>query len=194
VTCGRRYLSFLCGGIAAIVCACGGSGEAAGTSRTGQQNPRANRPDSSPALDTSEAAPAAGDNENGGVDIFPAARLNDIEGALASGPRTTRTIGSHGRYWYVAARRVSDGVPEVHDEWVDITIVQAGRATLLSGGRVDGSHVTSPGEHRGGTIIGATSRPISTGDLLSIPAGVPHQYRVTPGDSVRYLTIKDDRR
>jgi mannose-6-phosphate isomerase-like protein (cupin superfamily) len=31
---------------------------------------------------------------------------------------------------------------------------------------------------------------VSAGDLLVIPAGVPHQVQITPGAVVRYITIK----
>ena len=71
-----------------------------------------------------------------------------------------------------------------------MTVVQAGRGTLLSGGRVEGSHLETAGEHRGGTITGGSSRPVGAGDLMIIPAGVPHQYMIGPGDSLRYLTVK----
>jgi uncharacterized RmlC-like cupin family protein len=34
------------------------------------------------------------------------------------------------------------------------------------------------------------SRPFAAGDLMIIPPGVPHQYHIAAGDSLRYLTIK----
>ena len=125
-----------------------------------------------------------------GVEFFTAQQLAHFGDDLARGKATALTLAAHPMYRYVQARRVGDGVPEVHDRWTDVTIVHAGRATLLFGGRVEGGSVTSAGEHRGGTIVGGAPRPISTGDLIVIPAGVPHQYRVTHGDSIRYLTIK----
>jgi mannose-6-phosphate isomerase-like protein (cupin superfamily) len=127
---------------------------------------------------------------SGGVELYPAAQLARIADELAKGSTTARTIGQHPAYHYVQARRAASGEPEVHDRWVDVTVVQAGRATLLTGGRVDGAHLASAGEHRGGTIVGGTPRPIATGDLVVIPAGVPHQYQLARGDTVRYLTLK----
>lgn len=85
---------------------------------------------------------------------------------------------------------MQNGSPEIHDHWVDVTVVQSGRATLLTGGTVAGGHLTSPGEHRGGTINGGTPQHVAAGDLVTIPAGVPHQYQLAPGNSVHYLTIK----
>jgi mannose-6-phosphate isomerase-like protein (cupin superfamily) len=104
--------------------------------------------------------------------------------------KTARTVASHPSYQLVESRRIESGVPEVHDNWIDVAIVQSGRATLLVGGRVQGGQLASPGEHRGGSIIGGMQRPITPGDLFTIPAGVPHQYLIPRGDSVRYLTIK----
>jgi mannose-6-phosphate isomerase-like protein (cupin superfamily) len=90
----------------------------------------------------------------------------------------------------VASRRAASGSPEIHDDWVDVTMVQAGRATLLSGGRLTGGSVVGAGEHRGGVIVDGSSRAIAAGDVVIVPAGTPHQFQLTPGDSIRYLTIK----
>jgi hypothetical protein len=126
----------------------------------------------------------------GTVEQYTAAMLSQLNDALARSGQSTRTFGRHTGYWYVEARRVANGTPEVHDDWIDVTLVQAGHANLLTGGKVVGSRIESPGEHRGGTIVGGTARAIAPGDLLVIPAGTPHQYLVGRADSVRYLTIK----
>lgn len=100
------------------------------------------------------------------------------------------TFGGHSTFHYVESRRAASGSPEIHDRWIDVTIVQAGHATLLSGGQVKGGGVTEPGEHRGGSIVGGTTHSIQTGDLFVVPAGTPHQFQLGQGDSIRYLTIK----
>lgn len=175
--------------------ACGGKDRqqaAAGGGAGAQSGPPA-----STARDTSvtETAETPGTSETpigsgGAIEMYPAAVLSGIADRLASGPTTAKTVGAHPTFHYVQARRSKNGVPEVHDRWIDVTIVQAGRATLLVGGQVSGSRLASPGEHRGGAIVGGSARPIGTGDLFTIPAGVPHQYQVANGDTVRYLTIK----
>jgi hypothetical protein len=126
----------------------------------------------------------------GGIEFYPATDLSRIGDDLAKGATTARTVGAHENFHYVEARRVVSGVPEVHDRWTDVTLVQAGHATLLSGGRVEGGRDASAGEYRGGTIVNGDSRAIAPGDLFVIPAGVPHQFQLARGDSVRYLTIK----
>ena len=71
-----------------------------------------------------------------------------------------------------------------------IAKVAPGGESMSRGFRVDGGGVTSPGEHRGGVIVGGSSRPVAAGDFFVIPAGVPHQYVLARGDSIRYLTVK----
>jgi mannose-6-phosphate isomerase-like protein (cupin superfamily) len=126
----------------------------------------------------------------GGIDYYPAAKLAHIADSLARTGSTGHTLLSRGPLQYLQIRRSTNGVPEVHDHRIDVTVVQSGRATLLTGGRMEGGHVESPGEHRGGRIVGGVSRPVGLGDLLIIPAGIPHQYEIARGDSLRYLTVK----
>jgi mannose-6-phosphate isomerase-like protein (cupin superfamily) len=136
------------------------------------------------------ASPAQGAHDSAGVEYYTAAALAHVGDSLARGSSSGHMLRAHDSYQYLQIRRGKSGVPEVHDRWTDVTVVQAGRASLLSGGRVSGSHVETAGEHRGGTIAGGTARPVGPGDLMIIPAGIPHQYVIAPGDSLRYLTVK----
>lgn len=127
---------------------------------------------------------------NTGIEYFSAATLARAADALAGSARTGRTLRSAGGFQYIVMRRLTSGGPEVHDQWADVTFVQAGHGSLLSGGRVSGGTLAAPGEHRGGTIVGGAERTVGPGDLLVIPAGTPHEYRVASGDSLRYITVK----
>ena len=122
------------------------------------------------------------------LEFYSASDLARIAAGLGSS--TGKTLSDHPGYKYIQGRRTADGVPEVHDAWLDLGVVQAGRAVLVTGGHVVGGRMDSPGEHRGGVIEGGTARPVAPGDLYLIPAGVPHQYRVAAGDTLRYLTVK----
>lgn len=124
------------------------------------------------------------------LDFYSAADLDKAAAGLARGTTTTAVFARRPDIFYVEARRTGSGVPEVHDDWSDVTTVQSGRATLHTGATVSGSYVESPGEHRGGTIDGGTRRAIAIGDFFVIPPGTPHQYEVASGDSIRYLTVK----
>jgi hypothetical protein len=169
--------------VSLVTCMC-----AAGACAGSDAQPVARRIDTSAALvaDTTQSAPTS----TTGIEFHSAAELARVGDELAKGSSTARTVSAHPGYHFVEARRSSTGVPEIHDAVADLTIVQAGRATLLTGGRVDGGKLVSAGEHRGGTIVGGTTRQIAAGDLFIIPAKVPHEYQVARGDSIRYLTIK----
>jgi hypothetical protein len=133
---------------------------------------------------------SAAPRSSGTVEYYTAAMLAHIGDSLARGSSTGHMLRGNPTYQYLQIRRSRNGEPEIHDRWTDVTMVQAGRATLVSGGRVSGDRDEGGGEHRGGTITGGSSRPVGSGDLMVIPAGTPHQYLVAPGDSLRYLTVK----
>jgi mannose-6-phosphate isomerase-like protein (cupin superfamily) len=100
-----------------------------------------------------------------------------------------RLVADRG-YTVLALRRTGDGEVEIHSEWDDVILVQAGGATLLHGGTVDGGRETAPGEQRGGRIGGGTRQVIAPGDVVLVPAGTPHQVLVPAGGSVTYLVVK----
>ena len=72
----------------------------------------------------------------------------------------------------------------------DIFVVKSGHATVTLGGRIEHNHEIAPSEWRGGEIIGGAKRELSAGDLLLIPAGVPHQIIVPAVGTFTYFAIK----
>ena len=125
-----------------------------------------------------------------GVTLYSGDTLRNIANEISKGSSTADVFLNRPGLQAVEARRVVNGSPEVHADWADATLVQAGRATLLSGGTVHGGQLRSPGELRGGSIAGGQTRKVAAGDFFVVPPGVPHQYLVAKGDSIRYLTIK----
>ena len=85
--------------------------------------------------------------------------------------------------------RTQGGEAEVHATEGDIFYVVEGTATFLVGGTVVGGHETAPGETRGTGLEGGTPYELKAGDIISIPAGVPHWYKSTQG-KFRYLVLK----
>lgn len=148
--------------------------------------PPAERATDASATDSSATGAASG----AAIEYFTAAQLDQVARALSRGPTTGHSLGSHPTYQYLQIRRVANGGPEIHDRWIDVTMVQSGRASLLSGGRVSGGVDQGGGEHRGGQIVGGTRRAVGPGDLMVIQAGTPHEYDVARGDSLRYVTVK----
>jgi mannose-6-phosphate isomerase-like protein (cupin superfamily) len=88
------------------------------------------------------------------------------------------------------SHRDKNGMVEVHEKLVDVLVVQSGEATLVVGGEVIGSRTTAPGEIQGDSIKGGVSKKVSTGDVIHIPAGVPHQFFVDAGKEITYLVVK----
>jgi mannose-6-phosphate isomerase-like protein (cupin superfamily) len=86
--------------------------------------------------------------------------------------------------------REASGEAEVHEAWNDVFIVQTGEATQVVGGTVVSPRNTGPGEIRGTGIQGGESKKLKPGDILHIPAGVPHQTLLDPGKKFTYLVIK----
>ena len=85
--------------------------------------------------------------------------------------------------------RTASGAAELHDKQTDVYYVADGEATFVTGGKLIGDKVVSPGQHQGTAIEGGETRQISKGDVLAIPAGVPHWFKAVP-HSVHYLLIK----
>ena len=70
------------------------------------------------------------------------------------------------------------GKPAVHPTDAEYAIVVAGAGSLVSGGTLVDAKVTNAGLTEGSRIEGGTSRPIVPGDVIMVPAGVPHSFGV----------------
>jgi glc operon protein GlcG len=91
------------------------------------------------------------------------------------------------RYMVHASRREQPGMAEIHTEDADIVHVLDGTATLVTGGQSINSKPTAPGEFRGDRIEGGQSRQLSKGDVIIIPAGVPHWFREVTNPFLYYV-------
>lgn len=124
------------------------------------------------------------------VEYYAAAKLSAVGSEQRPGRPTGISVSKHQHFIAIQTRRVASGGPEVHDDWTDVTIVQSGHATIIAGGTVTGAHLEPHGEHRGGTITGGAQYTLAPGDMIVVPAGMPHQFQLARGDTLRYLTIK----
>ena len=65
-------------------------------------------------------------------------------------------------------RRDLDGIPEIHDEGLDVVFIRSGEGTLVVGGEmIDRSGNTGTG------ISGGTLYQLGPGDVIHIPAATP---------------------
>jgi len=82
-------------------------------------------------------------------------------------------------------RRDSDGLPEQHDNIEDYVYIQSGQGTILVGGQMLGRR-----GDLGTAINGGTRYPVGAGDVLRIPAGIPHAYLVDDGGHLTYVLVR----
>jgi len=88
-----------------------------------------------------------------------------------------------------ASRREGPGIAEVHDFETDVVYVLEGTALVVTGGTVVDPRVTEAGQIRGTLIQGGETRRIGKGDVMVIPAGVPHWFKEVPGP-LTYFVVK----
>jgi mannose-6-phosphate isomerase-like protein (cupin superfamily) len=100
------------------------------------------------------------------------------------------TLGDYGGLSLRLAVRVKDGGAEVHAHFDDVILVTDGKATLVTGGTVIDGHTNSNGETLGSGIQNGNSQTIGAGDIIHIPAGIPHQMLIVPGTTFNYLLMK----
>lgn len=93
------------------------------------------------------------------------------------------------RYKIQAGRRVMPGIVEIHEHDTDILYITEGSATLTTGGAATASKTSGPGEIRGEKITGGVARKLTKGDIIVIPAGVPHWFSEVSGTCL-YFVVK----
>jgi mannose-6-phosphate isomerase-like protein (cupin superfamily) len=86
--------------------------------------------------------------------------------------------------------REGSGQSEVHEKFADFVIVRSGQGAILVGGTSRNAKPTTPGETRGEGVEGGTRYKLTPGDVLYIPAGVPHQMIVEKGKELNAMVIK----
>ena len=101
------------------------------------------------------------------------------------------TLADYGHHRFRLLYRDADGLPEQHDNIVDVVMVQSGEGTLQLGGEMIGRRAGSgAGEFVGTRLEGGTRHPLGTGDVVHIPAGIPHSFLVPKGGHITYVLVK----
>ena len=100
-------------------------------------------------------------------------------GPLVAAPDLTVT-GSH---------RDKAGQVEVHEKETDVIYIIEGDATFVTGGTVVGQKQTRPGQFVGTDVQGGEIHKLTKGDVIVVPAGIPHWFKEVP-KSVNYYVVK----
>ena len=79
----------------------------------------------------------------------------------------------------VIANRGMQRGSEMHDKTNHVFIIVDGEAEFITGGRMIDPKVISPGQTRGSGIEDGTVHHLSKGDVITIPARTPHQWKDT---------------
>ena len=124
------------------------------------------------------------------VQILTTTNLAALADSMPAGAATSHQLTRWDGLSNMYSRRDTSGVPERHEQFADIFVVQRGRARLLYGGTVEGERASPGGEWKGGTIRGGTEAEIKPGDIVVIPAGIPHQLLLPPRESFYYFVFK----
>lgn len=109
---------------------------------------------------------------------------------MAPDHSSRETLADYGDHRFRMLYRDADGNPEQHDAIVDIVYVQSGEGTLIMGGTMAGRKATSAGEWLGTRLDGGDAHPLGSGDIVHIPAGIPHSFLVPKGKHLTYVLLK----
>ena len=107
-------------------------------------------------------------------------------GPLADGPNL-RVSGGYRTGPYAPADYRPD--VEVHTNEADLFYIVEGRATQVLGGSVVGGRQTAPGQIRGSKIDGGQTYQLGKGDVMWVPADMPHWFPDIP-EPLGYLLVK----
>jgi mannose-6-phosphate isomerase-like protein (cupin superfamily) len=118
--------------------------------------------------------------QGAGITVWP-------KGVPPGGIKEKADFGDH---LLEISHRDADGRAELHKLKADVMVIQAGTATLVTGGEVIDPVTTGPNEIQGSGIKGGVKRTVAPGDIIEIPAGVPHQFFLAPGTQITYLVVK----
>ena len=102
----------------------------------------------------------------------------------------TETLKKYSTDYSMVAFRSQSGKAELHEKFADFYVVVDGNATLVSGGTMVNGAPSAPGEVRGDSITGGKEMKLKKGDIVHIPANIPHQLTLAKGDTFQYFIIK----
>jgi quercetin dioxygenase-like cupin family protein len=119
--------------------------------------------------------------------VKPAATFVDHTKVAAAPSNTDLAKGSN--FTVLMMKRAGSGHVEVHDKETDTFYILDGAATFITGGRMLDGKITKPNQHQGSRIQGGQTYQLSKGDVIVIPAGVPHWFKQVP-KSITYYVVK----
>ena len=117
-------------------------------------------------------------------------RVLSAEAATEPHHLAVKQLSDYPNEAFLLAHREADGVPEWHETQADVFFVQSGSATLVVGGALLNGETVAPHEKRNGTIQGGVRQKLAAGDVVRIPARVPHQLLLDGAHEFTYIVVK----
>ena len=129
-------------------------------------------------------------------DILTNEVLSDVASRFDSGRKMlgeTVLMSSDEKTFYIFVHRTENSRPEVHARWDDLVIVRSGSGAIEMGDSLVGSEFRAAGERIGGKFHRSYQIVVHAGDMIRIPAVVPHAFIVSGTEPLDYLVIKQRR-
>ncbi|MBS1802042.1 MAG: cupin domain-containing protein [Acidobacteria bacterium] len=102
----------------------------------------------------------------------------------------SETLEKYPHHYTMLAFRQKSGGGELHQNFADMFVILDGHATVVTGGSVVEQKTVEAGEIRGKSVEGGSRQEVKAGDVVHIPAGMPHQMLVADGETVTYFVVK----
>ena len=130
------------------------------------------------------------------ADVLTGESLRDLASRFGDSKKTlgeTVLMSSDEKTFYLFVHRTENSRPEVHARWDDLVIVQSGTGAIQLGDSLDGSEFRTMGERIGGRFHRSYQIVVHQGDIVRIPAAVPHAFIVSGKEPLDYVVIKQRR-
>jgi mannose-6-phosphate isomerase-like protein (cupin superfamily) len=130
------------------------------------------------------------------ADILTNDAVSDVTSEFDAQKKTlgeTVLMSSDEKTFYLFVHRMDNSRPEVHARWDDLVIVKSGTGAIEMGDSLVGSEFRAAGERIGGKFHRSYRVVVHAGDIVRIPAVVPHAFIVSGKEPLDYLVIKQRR-
>jgi mannose-6-phosphate isomerase-like protein (cupin superfamily) len=102
----------------------------------------------------------------------------------------SETLREYPRHVAMLSFRSRDSEAEMNQNVAVLFCVLAGAATLVSGGTLTHDRVVEPGVTRGNSIENGKRQELKAGDIIHVPAGIPHQVLVAGEKTITCFVVQ----
>jgi mannose-6-phosphate isomerase-like protein (cupin superfamily) len=88
------------------------------------------------------------------------------------------------------SHRAVNGQVEVHEKETDVLYIIEGAADFVTGGTMVGGKLSRPGQWLGTDITGGKMQHLVKGDVIIVPAGIPHWFKTLTTPEISYYVVK----